>query len=526
MGSVKSDVASGNPLINGLLYGVSWDAKVTYSISNSTADYPDNYMVSALDGIRPMTDAQTVAIYLALDADMVSEPASGFTVEGFTNLNVMGAETGQIRAGSSSTENLAFAFYPSYSGYGGDVWFGNSGDRPAVGNYDYHTVLHEIGHAVGLKHGQDGLAYDPDSIPQLNTALPSQYDSMEYSVMTYRSYVGQDIGGYTNETWGFAQTFMMADIAALQYLYGADYTANAGDTIYVWRPDSGNTWINGEVAISPGANKIFLTIWDGDGNDTYDLSAYSNDLDVDLSPGGTSELGSNQLAWLGGGNDDNGSDASGSVYNALMHGNDTRCLIENVICGSGDDLVRGNQADNIVKGGLGIDTLVFDGNRDDYDIYSKHGVLTVVDQRGLDGTDTAESIELFRFADGDHSADHFLNGVTGSERGEYLAGTDNDDVIWSKGGRFDRMYGGDGADRFVIGWETSNGSTEREIIYDYEVGSDQIALMDGASVSHFSKTSSFLVAHFAGDGDLLFIGGDAVDPDHLTFTAADGLLLA
>ena len=42
--------------------------------------------------------------------------------------------------------------------------------------------------------------------------------------MTYRSYVGAPFSGYANETWGFAQTFMMLDIAALQHMYGADFT--------------------------------------------------------------------------------------------------------------------------------------------------------------------------------------------------------------------------------------------------------------------------------------------------------------
>ena len=50
--------------------------------------------------------------------------------------------------------------------------------------------------------------------------------------MTYRSYVGSDARQVYNEPWGYARSFMMYDIAALQYLYGADFTANSGDTIY------------------------------------------------------------------------------------------------------------------------------------------------------------------------------------------------------------------------------------------------------------------------------------------------------
>ena len=63
--------------------------------------------------------------------------------------------------------------------------------------------------------------------------------------MTYRSYVGSDAQFVYNETWGHAQTYMMYDIAALQYLYGADFTTNAGNTTYTWNPTTGATFVDG-----------------------------------------------------------------------------------------------------------------------------------------------------------------------------------------------------------------------------------------------------------------------------------------
>ena len=70
--------------------------------------------------------------------------------------------------------------------------------------------------------------------------------------MTYRSYPGRTStgeGGYTNETWGYPQTLMMHDIAALQRIYGANYTFNAGDSVYRWSPTTGEMSING---VRPG----------------------------------------------------------------------------------------------------------------------------------------------------------------------------------------------------------------------------------------------------------------------------------
>src|SRR3546814_1081480 len=71
---------------------------------------------------------------------------------------------------------------------------------------------------------------------------------------------------------------MMDDIRALQHMYGADFTTNNGNTVYSWYPLNGQTLVDGAVAISPGGNRIFATIWDGGGVDTYDLSAYSTNL--------------------------------------------------------------------------------------------------------------------------------------------------------------------------------------------------------------------------------------------------------
>ena len=75
----------------------------------------------------------------------------------------------------------------------------------------------------------------------MDVAIPADHDALEYTVMTYRSYIGGPITGYTNEQWGYPQTFMMSDIAALQTMYGADYTYHSGNTVYSWTPGSGIT---------------------------------------------------------------------------------------------------------------------------------------------------------------------------------------------------------------------------------------------------------------------------------------------
>lgn len=70
---------------------------------------------------------------------------------------------------------------------------------------------------------------------------------------------------------------MMQNIAVLQYLYDADFSTNAGDAVYAWKPDAGITYVDGVEAISPGANRIFATIWDGGGGDDTIRGGRGND---------------------------------------------------------------------------------------------------------------------------------------------------------------------------------------------------------------------------------------------------------
>ena len=104
--------------------------------------------------------------------------------------------------------------------------------NPVVGNYGWLTIIHETGHLLGLKHPQD--------VSGSFGAAPVSADSLEYTVMSYRSYIGASTTqGLTNATWSFPQTLMMYDISALQYLYGANYNTNNTDTVYKWNPATG-----------------------------------------------------------------------------------------------------------------------------------------------------------------------------------------------------------------------------------------------------------------------------------------------
>jgi hypothetical protein len=116
-----------------------------------------------------------------------------------------------------TSDETAHAYFPGANAAAGDLWFGRDLDGFGIrGGYAYLTVLHEIGHAIGLKH--------PHQVSGPFDALPVDRDSIEFSVMSYRSHVGAPADDdYRSETWGFAQGPMIYDIAALQHLYGANF---------------------------------------------------------------------------------------------------------------------------------------------------------------------------------------------------------------------------------------------------------------------------------------------------------------
>ncbi|MEP1143692.1 MAG: Ig-like domain-containing protein [Henriciella sp.] len=348
--TTRSFVLTENILLDGLLRGIAWaDTTLYYSFPVSGDEYG---YTDQPESFSPISLAQMEVAQFALDADLGSPASAGFSVEGFTNLNVEFSDdpnvAAHLRFGESDSPDTAEAYYPGTYAQAGDVWFGTTFNyRDAeLGAYSGWTVLHEIGHALGLKHPHEAEYGFP--------ALPEEYDALEMSAMSYRSFFGRDPdAGLTNQFGNLGQSFMLLDIAALQELYGANYSINSDDTVYSWLPGNGDTLVNGEIGIDQvdSVNKIFATIWDGGGIDTYDLSAYETDLTINLMPGASSVFSTAQIANLGLGNS-----AAGNIYNALLHNDDTRSLIENAIGGSGNDTLIGNQAINMLDGGDGFDT--------------------------------------------------------------------------------------------------------------------------------------------------------------------------
>jgi serralysin len=458
MPAVASYSLTGNAYIDGLLGDLKWAVNsFTYSFPTDASFYGSGYgSGETADNFGALNTTQQAAVRSSLK--MYASVAN----LSFTEITETTTQHADLRFAKSDLPGTAWAYFPTTSAAGGDAWF-NSTDynTPVKGNYAYLTFIHETGHALGLEHPHE-------------SGMPADRDSMEYTVMSYRSYVGASTtSGYVNETWGYAQSLMMYDIAALQHMYGANFTTNNGSTTYRWNPATGEMIVNDVSQGAPGSNKIFLTVWDGGGTDTYDFSNYSSNLKVDLRPGQWTTTSTAQLAKLHYG----GSKvAAGNVANALLYKGDARSLIENAVGGSGSDTLTGNDAANsllggagndrlvggkgndTLDGGIGTDTVVFGGLRSNYSVSKlSDGSLQVTDSRSgsPDGKDLIKNAEWFQFSDKTYSLSEITSSAvavtpqnlsrSGGTGNDTLSGGAGNDTLDGKGGS-DKLYGKDGND--------------------------------------------------------------------------------
>ncbi len=435
----------------GVIAGDRWAvADLDFSFPTSASFYSEGY--GSYDepdyGFAALSATQIEAVRTLLG--QIQE----FTGLTFTETTETATDHALMRFALTDTIVTALGYFPAGTEEGGDSWYNSTGyGDPVLGSYAYNEgFMHEIGHTLGLAHGHDtGNVYG---------ALPTERDSNEFSVMTYRDHVGDELDYNENETWGNPQSYMMYDIAALQFMYGADFsdTGNvwSGDSVYTFSTTTGEMFINGAGQGTPGGNRIFRTIWDGHGEDTYDLANYTTDLSIDLQPGEWSTFSVDQLADLDEGSRDTNL-SRGNVANALLYEDDLRSLIENAVGGSGDDAIVGNVGANVLRGNAGADRL--DGMGGDDTLFGGDGRDTLSDGAGADSL-FVEADDDVVVAAADAAADDF-DGGAGVDDLIYSAASSNliidlrlgtasgTDVGNDRVAGFERVVGGSGNDRMI-----------------------------------------------------------------------------
>jgi len=266
-------------------------------------------------GFAPMSESQKSATRLALATWSAVANINFVETTNISNADVSFATNRQLGA------SAGYSYYPSTSITGGSVFIANdsySNINPVVGDYGFMTLIHEIGHAIGLKH--PGNYNAGSSSGTEGPYLPASEDNYAYSVMSY----------YNNSALP-ASTYLTGpsidDISTIQYLYGANMNAGIGNNNYTLTSTN------------------FKSIWDPNGINSVDGGAQTANEIVDMRDGAFSYVG-------------------GTMSLALARG--TRVNI--ALCGSGDDTIYTNSVSDRINGSGGTDTVTFGGAQSQYAI--------------------------------------------------------------------------------------------------------------------------------------------------------------
>ncbi len=356
----------------------------------------------------------------------------GLTAEGKT-LARMGLEAWEAVSGLTFNETSGSAqitfddnnngAYANFSISGGSIstaninvstsWINSYGT--GLNSYSFQTYIHEIGHALGLAHaGQyNGSATFGVSNHYLN-------DSWQSTVM---SYFNQNENTHVDASHAWVITPQIADILAIQNMYGAAGTLRTGDTTY-----GANSNVGGYYDQLAVLNSTAFTILDDGGTDTFDASTYSGAQRVDLRS-------------------ETFSDVFGETGNlAIARGT----VLENYEGGSGVDLVLGNNVNNVIRGHNGDDEVYGQGGDDA--LFGGAGNDRLVGNEGNDTLTGGDGADILKGKDGNNA----LYGGTGDDRlfgsdtgNDSMLGEDGSDILIGLGG-IDLLNGGNGQD-FLYG---------------------------------------------------------------------------
>lgn len=236
-----------------------------------------------------------------------------------------------------------------------------------IGGWSYQTYLHEIGHALGLGHAGN---YNDKEI-FLNGVLFTN-DAWPMSVMSYYNQYENSYFADRGFSMGNVLTPMIADIAAMQKIYGLSSDTRSGDTSY-------GSFGSGVFNVADRPWGVF-TIFDTGGRDVIDLSTFSNTQVIDLNPEAFSNVGSgvgNMVIARGVLIED----ATGGLGNDALIGNSAGNRLQG---GGGNDALIGGAGDDSLGGGSGSDTLTGGAGDDTFlgDSYSLDGDTILDFSRG------------------------------------------------------------------------------------------------------------------------------------------------
>ena len=326
---VFNEGAITNPVLQALVGGARWDNSAPITFTLAFSDFDNNGVNDwNEDGAG---DAMRLAFQLWENvADIDFQEVSTVAAANFVERIDDGAFPGEEGDGRA----LGFHFFPDTGDNQSDGEYNHDGrgfDAAGLvqGGYGFITLIHEIGHGLGLEH-----PHDTDLLPGVvidNNLGDFNLNQGIYTTMSYND--GWALtGGSRSDSFGWQGTPMALDIAAVQALYGANMSFNTGDDVY-------------ELPSSNGSGTFYSGLWDAGGTDEIrytgaeDAFVFLGEATIDQTA-----TGGGLLSFVRG--------VEGGFTIAQ------NAVIENGTTGGGNDLLDGNDGDNVLTSGAGDDTVI------------------------------------------------------------------------------------------------------------------------------------------------------------------------
>lgn len=411
---------SGNSYINGLLWGSHWNdpavgTRLKVYISGKSGNEVFDFGGTAVRASSGPEEVATFQLAMQLIANVcnvkflpaINQADADIIVGTVNNAGGGGALGDSVPPGEdigpvTTRQAAAIINFDQYS----------STDYSSLrqGGYDFTTFIHELGHAIGLKHPHDSGGGGRPNFPGVTDPFGDYGDfnlnQGVYTMMGYNDGWHMAPSGPLDPAviskYGYEGSPMAFDIAALQFLYGANPSYRTGNDVYT-------------LPVGNKAGTFFSCLWDAGGVDTIRNPSVKSST-IDLRPATL------QHAAGGGGYLSVAEGISGGF--TIANG----VLIENAIGGGGADTITGNWVANVlignggndvlngmggadrIIGGIGRDTLTGGGGADDF-IYQAvnhsnsqidvitdflHGVDDI-DVAAIDANGTAAGNAAFNF---------------------------------------------------------------------------------------------------------------------------------
>ncbi len=387
----------------------------------------------------------------------------------------------------------SWASYPYTSDYfqntSCDIGMNRFYDDYSRGSGGFQVMLHELGHALGLKHPFDGSPNLPPSQDDTNHTVmsynwagqnKSNYQTLDRQALSYRYGASSEMAGVTLQWFAYYNVLEITGTWRSETLIAV----NDATRIYGRSGDDALVGRESDDTLDGGNGHDTLLGYDGndklyggeqgdtlDGGNGADVLYGQNGYDLGIGGAGNDQIfggwGRDRL-FGDSGNDTLAGDGDHDTLNGgggfdLMYGGDGNDLMvggnnnDTMFGQNGADSVNGDAGNDSIRGGDGGDVLLGGDGND-----TLHGENQADTVDGGAGNDLISGADWNDVLFGGRGSDT-LSGGTGNDT---LAGDSGNDILWGNVG-VDKLYGGNGNDTLVgEAWDdTLNGGWGDDYLY-------------------------------------------------------------